>query len=165
MLNFLEGQLFANICSAFSAVGTVGAVIVSLYLIFRENRVKYKITSNTITILNPLTNEHVASGYGVNIVNLSFNKNIMLNQSIAVKCPHNKLLLLLVNLKLPKEFITPKVLSPGEDFTFLIEKIQIKEILEKVKYKKITLFFRDKSNMKYKIKIKRKDLEAYLNKI
>ena len=111
------------------------------------------------------TNENVTSGYGINIVNLSFNKNIMLNQSIAVKCSNNKLLLLLVNLKLPKEFITPKILAPGEDFTFLIEKVQIKEILEKVKYKKITIFFRDKSNIKYKIKIKRKVLEDYLNKI
>lgn len=165
MLNFFEGQLFANICSAFSAIGTVGAVIISLYLIFRENRVKYKMTGNTVTLLNPITNENVTSGYGINIVNLSFNKNIMLNQSIAVKCSNNKLLLLLVNLKLPKEFITPKILAPGEDFTFLIEKVQIKEILEKVKYKKITIFFRDKSNIKYKIKIKRKVLEDYLNKI
>ena len=34
MLEFLGGQLFANICGAFSAFGTVGAVIISLYLIF-----------------------------------------------------------------------------------------------------------------------------------
>ena len=74
MLNFFEGQLFANICSAFSAIGTVGAVIISLYLIFRENRVKYKMTGNTVTLLNPITNENVTSGYGINIVNLSFNK-------------------------------------------------------------------------------------------
>ena len=42
-------------------------------------------TGNTISLLNPITNENVISGYGINIVNLSFNKNIMLNQSITVK--------------------------------------------------------------------------------
>ena len=86
MLIFLESNLFANICSVFSAIGTVGAVIISLYLIFRENKVKYKVEANTITIMNPSTGKYI-QGYGINIVNLSYNKNLMLNQSIVVKCP------------------------------------------------------------------------------
>ena len=66
---------------------------------------------------------------------------------------------------MPKEFITPKILSPGEDFTFFIEKEQIEEILKKVKSKKITIYFRDKANIKYKTKVKRKKLEEYFRKI
>ena len=164
MLKFFEGNLFANICSAFSAIGTVGAVIISLYLIFRENKVKYKVKTNTVTIMNPANDKYI-QGYGINIVNLSYNKNLMLNQSIVVKCPKNKELVLLVDLKLPKEFITPKILSPGEDFTFFIEKEQIEEILKRIKSKKIIIYFRDKANIKYKTKIKRKELEEYFSKI
>ena len=86
--------MFANLCNAFLAIGTVGAVIVSLYLILRENNVKYKMSGNTITIMNQLTND----------------------------------------------YITPKVLGLGEDFTFLIEKVQINEILQKVTAKRIIIF-------------------------
>jgi len=164
MQEFIESQLFANICSAFSAVGTVGAVIISLYLILRDNKIKYKMTGNTITMMNPFTNDVVADGYGINIVNLSFNKNMMLKQSLYVKCPKGKVLLLLVNLKLPKEFITPSMLSPGENFTFLIEKKQIREILDKVKSKMVTIYFMDQSNLTYKLKVKRSELEKIIEK-
>lgn len=32
ILNFISSNLFANICTFLSAIGTIGAVIVSLYL-------------------------------------------------------------------------------------------------------------------------------------
>ncbi len=121
MKEFFEGQLFANICSAFSAIGTVGAVIISLYLILRENSVKYKVTGNQVRITNYPAMKNIISGYGINIVNLSYNKNIMLKQSLFVKQNKNVNLSLLLNLELPDSFITPKILGPGEDFTFLIE--------------------------------------------
>lgn len=77
MKEFFEGQLFANICSAFSAIGTVGAVIISLYLILRENSVKYKVTGNQVGVTNYPAMKNIILGYGINIVNLSYNKNIM----------------------------------------------------------------------------------------
>lgn len=164
MQNFLEGQLFANICNAFSALGTVGAVIISLYLIFRENNVKYKMSGSITGITNYPYPGNNTSGYGVNIVNLSYNKNIMLKQSLYVKQNKERALLLLLNLKLPEIFITPSVLGPGEDFTFFIEKKQIEYILKNVPYKKIELYYLDKCNKKYSIKVKREDLKIILEK-
>ena len=164
LLEFLESQLFANICSAFAAIGTVGAVIISIYLILRDNKVKYKMTANTIDMINPINNQRIVSGYGINIVNLSYNQNIMLKQSMYVYCSKKETLLLLINMNLPKEYITPNVLYPGEDFTFVIEKEQIKEILNKSNNKKIKFYFMDKSNIKYTLKLKRTILEEFLNK-
>ena len=163
-MNFFEGQLFANLCSAFSAIGTVGAVIISLYLIFRENTVKYKVTGNIMVITDYPSLGEIINGYGINIVNLSYNKNIMLKQSLYVKQNKKTNIVLLVNLNLPKSFITPNVLGPGEDFTFFIEAKQIKHILENVKEKKIRLFYYDKSNKKYETKIDREDLKIVLEK-
>ena len=164
ILDFLSGTLFSNLCSAFSAIGTVGAVIISLYLIFREKNIKYKVTGNIIGITNYPTMGKIISGYGVTIINLSYNKNIMLKQSLYVKQSKKQNLALLVNLKLPEKFITPKILGPSEDFTFFIDEKQIKYILENVTNKKITIFFYDKENKKYKIKINREDLEDVIAK-
>lgn len=164
LLNFLSGQLFANLCSAFSAIGTVGAVVVSLFLIFRENKVKSIVTGNIMGIADYPSLGKIINGYGVNIINLSYNKNILLKQSLYVKQNKKTNLALLVNLSLPKNFITPNILGPGEDFTFFIEAKQIKYILENIKDKKIKLFYYDKCNKKYQIKLNREDLEMVLQK-
>lgn len=48
----IESQLFANLCSAFSAIGTVGAVIVSLFLSSKKDKPNIKVDKNEITIGN-----------------------------------------------------------------------------------------------------------------
>ena len=47
-LNFFESNLFSNIINTFSAIGTIGAVIVSLYLSRKGERIKYKIRRQVI---------------------------------------------------------------------------------------------------------------------
>ena len=152
-MNCFEGSVFENICMAFTALGTVGATIVALYFSYRENRVNYKITENII--IDKSTNE-CNVGYGIDIVNKSLNKNIMLKQSIFVELPKKKYLPLSVNPNLPKDYITPEVLAPGYNFTFFVSKEQINNILEHVKTRKVTIFFSDNLNKKYKKKIKEK---------
>ena len=48
ILNFISSNLFSNICTFLSAVGTIGAVIVSLHLSRKNEKIKYKITRNFI---------------------------------------------------------------------------------------------------------------------
>ena len=107
---------------------------------------------------------NIINGYGVNIVNLSYNKNIMLKQSLFVKQNKQNNIVLLVDLKLPSSFITPNILGPGEDFTFFIDTKKIKYILENVKHKKIKIFYYDKCNKKYETKVDRDDLKIVLEK-
>ena len=50
ILNFISSSLFANICTFLSAIGTLGAVIVSLHLSRKNEKIKYKITRNFVKI-------------------------------------------------------------------------------------------------------------------
>lgn len=167
----IESNLFANLCQFFSALGTVGAVIVSLVLTFLQNRVKVKISFNNCNMIpTSLKNNIYISGYSVTIYNCSNEKNIYLKQGLYMikekkskKESNSQLLIPLAELG--ESFIAPKVLGPGEEFMFFISEKQINGILESSSKEKIKFYFMDKANKKYKFKIPRKEFIKQLNVI
>lgn len=169
IVEFIESDLFANLCQLFSALGTVGAVIVSLYIIFKQNKIKVKLTATTIDLLSERINKYI-SGFSVTICNLSSTQNIFLKQSLYMKKDKkdekgNDLLLFVPVPKIIELFPFKSVISPGEEYTFFLAKKQIKCALEESKSKLLKFYFMDKFNKKYSIKVKRSDLEKRLKYI
>ena len=83
-LNFISSDLFANLCQFFSAFGTVAAVVVSLWLSVKKDKIKYSIMDHTIDLLNAngFSAGNNICGYCVKLVNCSDEKNIYLRQGL-----------------------------------------------------------------------------------
>lgn len=162
-MNCFEGSVFENICMAFTALGTVGATIVALYFSYRENRVKYLVQSDKKAKKIWLTRK-IDFAYVIKIHNISLNRNIMLTENFSVKCSKKEedSSFKLERIGLQEKYLLPHDIVPGETFIFLIRINQIEQILKKVNKEKITIYFFDKLNNKYKIKIKRRDLVEFV---
>lgn len=159
MGKFFEGQLFSNLCEAFSAIGTVGAVIVSLYFSSKENRVKYRINYN---LLCPLPNKKLFSVIFA-ITNLSYNKKIVFKNLIYLRIKNT------VEPYEPSSLCEDDngfeiTILPWDTFHFQLDRDQIKDILDLTQSKKMHFYFLDISGKKYKICIHRKELEMSLRK-
>ena len=70
VLNIISSSLFANICTLLSAVGTISAVIVSLYLSRKNEKIKYKIIRNFIIPIG-FVGDFLGNYYSLSLINLS----------------------------------------------------------------------------------------------
>ena len=169
MEKFISSDLFANLCQFFSAVGTVAAVVVSLYLSCIKTRIKFRTSGDTIDIINPngVKLEKKISGYCVKIVNCSDERNIYLKQGLyyipdSLKKKKGFAIILPI-VELNHFFPIQKDLGPGDEFEFFLSKTQIMTILDDCKKKQIKLFFVDKYNRKYYVKVERSQLKKRLD--
>lgn len=172
IVNIINSEIFVNICGFFSALGTMGAVIVSLYVLFKQNKIDAKMTSATIDMVPfecTRKNLHI-SGYSVTICNLSSSQNIYLKQGLYLRTnvtdeKNNKLLLFIILPEIIKIFPFKNIIGPGEEYTFFLSEKQIKTALSRTKSKNLKFYFVDKFNRKYNIAIKRTELEKRLDYI
>lgn len=172
IVNVISSNIFANLCQLFSDIGTVGAVIVSLIVIFKQNRINAKITSATEDMI-PFNSDRkniYVSGYSVTIFNLSNNQNIHLKQGLYLKTNKpdesgNNLLLFIILPEIMKTFPFKDVLGPDKEYTFFLSEKKIKTVLDRTNSNKIRFYFVDKFNKKYNALVKKDDLEKRLSYI
>lgn len=169
---FISSNFFANICQLFSAIGTVGAVILSLLILIIQKKVKVFITTSTLEMFSPteIRSGFNISGYSATICNKSSEKNIYLKQGLYIKMSKpdekgNSIMMLLPIIELRSLFPHKDILGPGEDYTFFISEKHIRSIIKNNCHSTIKCYFMDKFNRKYNFKIKKKDLEKKLKYI
>ena len=76
-IKFFEGNLYSNIINTLSAIGTIGAVIVSLYLSRSGERIKYKIKRQVIVPVGYCGNFTLR--YDLELINLTRNNQIVIS--------------------------------------------------------------------------------------
>lgn len=160
ILNFISSNLFANICTFLSAVGTLGAVIVSLHLSRKSERVKYKITRNFIIPIG-FAGDFLGNYYSLSLINLSKYLSITIESNPYIQTSKGNLTLI-KNIDWEDKNRLPKVINYGEKYTITIDKNTVKEILQNVENKKIKIIFKDIFGKIYVHKINRKELEQFI---
>lgn len=144
------------IFTGLSAVGTIGAVIFSLWLLFDSRKIKYKMTTNSIAMIGKTDDKLV--GVVVTLTSNSKENLIKIATFPKIKIKKNSYLVLRPNLQEYNEYKIPKTLSHGDTLEFFLDQQQIKLIL-KQRNKNFLFFCTDSLGNTYKVKIKRKLLE------
>ena len=160
VLNIISSNLFANICTLLSAVGTISAVIVSLYLSRKNEKIKYKITRNFIIPIG-FVGDFLGNYYSLSLINLSKYLSITIESNPYIQTSKGNLTLI-KNIDWENKNQLPKVINYGEKYTITIDKSTAKEILQNVKNKKIKFIFKDIFGKVYIHKINRKELEQFI---
>lgn len=160
MIEFMSSSLFSNICTFISAIGTLAAVIVSLYLSRKNEKIKYKITRNFIIPVGFVGN-FLDNYYSVSLINLSKYLTITIESNPYIKAPKINLTII-NNIDWENKNQLPKVIHYGEKYTITMDKNTISEILKSTDKGKITIVFKDIFGKMYKHKIKRKELEQFI---
>ena len=160
VLNIISSSLFANICTLLSAVGTISAVIVSLYLSRKNEKIKYKITKNFIIPIG-FVGDFLGNYYSLSLINLSKYLSITIESNPYIQTSKGNLTLI-KNIDWENKNQLPKVINYGEKYTITIDKSTAKEILQNVKNKKIKFIFKDIFGKVYIHKINRKELEQFI---
>lgn len=160
VLNIISSSLFANICTLLSAVGTISAVIVSLYLSRKNEKIKYKITRNFIIPIG-FVGDFLGNYYSLSLINLSKYLSITIESNPYIQTSKGNLTLI-KNIDWENKNQLPKVINYGEKYTITIDKSTAKEILQNVKNKKIKFIFKDIFGKVYIHKINRKELEKFI---
>ena len=160
VLNIISSSLFANICTLLSAVGTIGAVIVSLHLSRKNEKIKYKITRNFIIPIG-FVGDFLGNYYSLSLINLSKYLSITIESNPYIQTSKGNLTLI-KNIDWENKNQLPKVINYGEKYTITIDKSTAKEILQNVKNKKIKFIFKDIFGKVYIHKINRKELEQFI---
>ena len=159
ILLFFESSLFANICTFLSSIGTIAAVIVSLYLSRKGERIKYKITRDTIIPVGFVGN-YFESYFAISLINLSKGLSITIESNPYIKCSKNNLTII-HNIDWDDSNQLPKVINYGEKYKVTMDKKTVGEILEKTSGRKIKFVFKDIFGKTYSHNIKRKELEQF----
>ncbi len=160
VLNIISSSLFANICTLLSAVGTISAVIVSLYLSRKNEKIKYKIIRNFIIPIG-FVGDFLGNYYSLSLINLSKYLSITIESNPYIQTSKGNLTLI-KNIDWENKNQLPKVINYGEKYTITIDKSTAKEILQNVKNKKIKFIFKDIFGKVYIHKINRKELEQFI---
>ena len=160
VLNIISSSLFANICTLLSAVGTISAVIVSLYLSRKNEKIKYKITRNFIIPIG-FVGDFLGNYYSLSLINLSKYLSITIESNPYIQTSKGNLTLI-KNIDWENKNQLPKVIKYGKKYTITIDKSTAKEILQNVKNKKIKFIFKDIFGKVYIHKINRKELEQFI---
>ena len=160
ILDFISSNLFANICTFLSAIGTLGAVIISLYLSRKNEKVKYKITRNLVVPVG-FVGDFLENFYSLSLINLSKYLSITIESNPYIEIPNKKLFLSNIDWENTNQL--PKVINYGEKYTVTIDRKAVSTLLQNVKSKKIKFFFKDVFGKIYKYKINRKELEHFLS--
>lgn len=162
----LISQEFANVSTFLSAVGSLGAVIVALYVANKSNRPKVNIHSYNGVIAGIQKIE----GYMIFITNKSPNLNLTIQTPLYVRLKkklftkEQKGIIFTDNHQLDMTFALPKTLKYGEGHIFCLIGNQIKEVLEKCSQKKITFQISDTIGNVFYHKVDREKLEESLKK-
>lgn len=160
MIEFMSSSLFSNICTFISAIGTLAAVIVSLYLSRKNEKIKYKITRNFIIPVGFVGN-FLDNYYSVSLINLSKYLTITIESNPYIKMPKINLTII-NNIDWENKNQLPKIIHYGEKYTITMDKNTISEILKSTDKGKISIVFKDIFGKTYKHKIKRKELEQFI---
>lgn len=160
ILQFISSSIFANICTFLSAVGTLAAVIVSLYLSSKSEKIKYKITRN-YTIPIGFVGDFFQNYYSISLINKSRYMDIRIESMPYIKQPKVNLLIT-TNFDWENTNQLPKTIKYGEKYTITLDKKMIINLLKTISQNKITVVFKDTLGNVYKYKIKRKELEDFV---
>lgn len=140
-----------------TALGTCGAVIFSLYVLFDSKKIKYIIKANSVGLFDKYETD-----IGVNIVLTNNSRDNIIKITSFPKIKLKKeYMIFKPNFQLYDEYKIPKTLSYGDSLNFFIDQDQIKLILKNPN-KSFTFFFNDTLGHTYKVRIKRKLFEKQL---
>ena len=145
-------DIFMLIFSGLSAIGTCGAVIFSLFVLFDSKKTKYIMKAESVGMFGKNDKD-----VGINVVlTNNFRENIIKITSFPkIKLYKKQFMLFRPNLQQYDEYKIPKTLSYGDSLNFVLDQQQIKLILDNLN-KKFLFFFTDALGHTYKVKIKRK---------
>ena len=129
-LNFFESNLFSNIINTFSAIGTIGAVIVSLYLSRKGERIKYKIRRQVIVPVGYCGNFTLR--YDLELINLTRNNQIVISSYPYIRNGRTNIF---IKNYVPiydnsDNYNFPRRLNYGDKFLISIDKQTASEILK-----------------------------------
>ena len=158
-LNFFESNLFSNIINTFSAIGTIGAVIVSLYLSRKGERIKYKIRRQVIVPVGYCGNFSLR--YDLELINLTRNNQIVISSYPYIRTGRTNIF---IKNYVPiydnsDNYNFPRRLNYGDKFLISIDKQTASEILKNSSRNKFKLIVEDVLGNKYKYTIKRSEME------
>ena len=161
LIYFISSNFFANICTLFSAIGTIGAVIMSLYLSKKNEKIKYKIITEYIFPIG-YGIHNTDKYYSISLINLSRYLAIHIESMPYIRT-HKMNLAIKYNIDWEEKNQLPKIINYGEKYTITIDKMIAKSILNDINTNKIIFTFTDVFGKNYEHKIKRKELEKFIN--
>ena len=160
IIKIVSTDCFANIATAISAIGTIAAVIVSLYLSRKGDKIKYKIQRKITVPLNVACNCKLL--YDVELINLTRNNQIIISSFPYIRAKNKNVILknyMPIYESNEDSYTFPRKLNYGDNFIVSIDKRTTSELLSYSNNKKFILIIQDVLGQKYKYKIKRKELE------
>lgn len=149
-------DILTLIFNGLSAVGTVGAVMFSLWVLFDSKKIKYKMKADTVTMLD--TNGESIIGINVTLTNNSKDNLIKISSFPKIRISKNSYMIYEPNLQSYNGYKLGVPLSYGDSLNFFIDQKQIKLTLENDN-KIFLFFFNDNLGHTFKIKIKRELFE------
>lgn len=161
-IKFFEGNLYSNIINTLSAIGTIGAVIVSLYLSRSGERIKYKIKRQVIVPVGYCGNFTLR--YDLELINLTRNNQIVISSYPYIR--NGKTNIIIKNYipfyeKLD-DYNFPRKLNYGDKLLISIDKTIAKDILKNSSKKRFKLIVEDVLGNKFKYTIKRSEMEVLI---
>lgn len=155
-------DILTLIFAGLSAIGTVGAVIFSLWVSFDSKRIKYKIKVDEVTMFG--VNEASITGINITLTNNSKDTIIKISSFPKIKIKKNSYMAYKPNLQSYNGYKFPASLSYGDSLKFFLDQEQIRLTLEN-NNKKFLFFFNDDLGHTFKITIKRELFEKqYIEK-
>lgn len=137
-----------------AAVGTCGAVIFSLFVLFDSKKIKYIMKAESITMTD---NKSTDIGVNISLINNSRDNLIKISSFPKIKLK-KQYMCFRPNLQDYPQYKIPSTLSYGDTLNFFLDQKQI-ELILKEKNKFFLFFFNDSLGKTYKIKIKRELFE------
>lgn len=168
MLSFFEGNLFANICSAFSAIGTIVAVILSLVFSRKSEKPNLKIINSYRKMANKnlysivICNNDINKSYSIKEIRYANKKNwinINLSELQCLKNDYDKIVD--GKYKLIYCHFNEKIEYRQELYILLTPK-QVKELINSNKKRKaniVIILFGEKS---MSLKVPKKYLKQFI---
>ena len=164
LVSFLESQLFSNIISSAVAIGTIGAVIVALYLGLRKKKPKYIFSWDYSYIFLPYS-IYPLDGVQFELLNKTQDCEIVLKSAPFLwNRKGNTKSILAYNPMPGAEGKLPRKLDYGDSYKFLIHKKEMKKLLKGNNDKVLEFRINDAFGKSYKAKIKRKIIEEWITK-
>lgn len=160
IVDFFSSSLFSNICTFLSAIGTLAAVIVSLYLSEKNEKIKYKIT-RSYTIPIGFVGNFLQNYYSISLINKSRYMDIHIESMPYIK-QQKMNLAITTNIDWEGSNELPKTIKYGQKYTITLDKKVVANLLNMVDGNNITIVFKDTLGNMYKHKIKRKELEIFI---
>lgn len=137
-----------------STIGTCGAVIFSLFVLFDSKKIKYIMKAESITMTD---NKNTNIGVNISLINNSRDNLIKISSFPKIKLK-KQYMCFRPNFRDYPQYKIPNTLSYGDTLNFFLDQKQI-ELILKEKNKIFLFFFNDSLGKTYKIKIKRELFE------